>query len=356
MGSGQKKMATTMDDWPSAELHDAEGCYPYILSKEQLVLFGGDKTISFSLEDHSLACQKTNVPGVYIFCNQPTKVNGFENRKIIAHRGASYWAPEHTMLAYYKAILLGAHYLEVDLQRTKDGYLVSFHDDNLKRTTNVKDVFPDKAEEPLSSFTLAELKKLDAGSWFNEKYPERARTEHVGLKIVTLEEIINLLNQTKKSVGLYIETKEPKYFPGIEGQLKKILKKHKWLNKKIRPSFAEMPALILQTFEKKSLELLSQEFPDTPKVLLLWVGEGAMKDASVQTLQEWLSYAKKYAQGVGVSYEQLRQKEIVDLAKEQGLFVHYYTVNDEAMLIQLLNWGADGIFTDRAELLKNLIW
>src|SRR5262245_26505606 len=96
----------------------------------------------------------------------PRKIN-------VAHRGASAYAPEHTLAAYKLALQQGADYVEQDLQITKDGVLVCLHDLTLERTTNVEDVFPDrfkmdgdKKTWPVADFTLAEIKRLDAGSWF----------------------------------------------------------------------------------------------------------------------------------------------------------------------------------------------
>src|SRR5215510_2938445 len=112
---------------------------------------------------------------------------------LVAHRGASAYAPEHTVEAYRLAIEQGADFVEQDLQITKDGVLICMHDLTLERTTNVEELFPDRfrtdvtEDQPqtaspakhwyVSDFTLAEIKKLDAGSWFNEKLKgERAPT------------------------------------------------------------------------------------------------------------------------------------------------------------------------------------
>src|SRR5262245_53131535 len=99
----------------------------------------------------------------------------------IAHRGASAYAPEHTMAAYRLALEQGADYVEQDLDITKDGVLVCSHDPSLERTTNVEEVFPTRFTEVkqgegtvkrwyIEDFTLAEIKQLDAGSWFDPKF------------------------------------------------------------------------------------------------------------------------------------------------------------------------------------------
>ena len=109
----------------------------------------------------------------------------------IAHRGASAYAPEHTLASYRLAIEQKADYVEQDLAVTKDGALICLHDDGLERTTNVEEVFPDRAStDPVTGrrqwlavdFTLAEIKRLDAGSWFDARF--------AGERVPTWEEAI----------------------------------------------------------------------------------------------------------------------------------------------------------------------
>lgn len=97
---------------------------------------------------------------------------------------------------------LGAHYLELDVQRTKDGKLIVFHDNNLKEKTDVVQRFPDRVDKPVREFTLAELKTLDAGTWFNQKYPQRARPSFVQMKILTLDEVIDIAEGGRNRPGL----------------------------------------------------------------------------------------------------------------------------------------------------------
>lgn len=168
---------------------------------------------------------------------------------------------------------LGADYLELDLQRSKDGVLFVLHDDSLLRTTDVATRFPERKDKTANEFTMAELKTLDAGSWFNAAYPDRARPSFAGLKILTLDEVINIAEgNPQHKPGLYIETKEPKLFPGIERDLKDKLQDRGWLS----PAGSKLAKgaigvgqgkgkVVLQTFEKSSLELLHQEMPKVPK-------------------------------------------------------------------------------------------
>ncbi|WP_149088371.1 glycerophosphodiester phosphodiesterase [Pseudomonas prosekii] len=320
---------------------------------------------------------------------------GIPHPAVIAHRGASFDAPESTAAAYKLARDLGADYLEMDVQRSKDGVLFALHDDNLQRTTDVATKFPERKDAPANQFTIAELKTLDAGSWFNAAYPDRARPAYVGLKILTLDEIIDIAqgNPLHKP-GLYIETKEPKQFPGIERDLKEKLQDRGWLSpagSKLAKSALAVGQgkgkVVLQTFEKSSLELLQAEMPNVPKILLLWVGEGSIEPKSKvpfaqsgdkdkatyyakqqpkskAEFQQWVEYAKAQGaigtgpsaaltKGGDQSYSDLVKPWMNQYTHDQGLLVHAYTIDDAVDYQKVMDAGVDGIFTNRAsELLK----
>ncbi|MGY2442328.1 glycerophosphodiester phosphodiesterase [Pseudomonas sp. SDO52101_S400] len=320
---------------------------------------------------------------------------GIPHPAVIAHRGASFDAPESTAASYKLARDLGADYLEMDLQRSKDGVLFALHDNNLQRTTDVASKFPDRKDSPANAFTMAELKTLDAGSWYNKAYPDRARPSYVGLKILTLDEIIDIAQANPQhKPGLYIETKEPQLFPGIEHDLKEKLQARGLLI----PAGAKQPKdatsvgagngkVILQTFEKNSLELLQKEMPQVPKILLLWVGEGSIEPKSKVTFadsgekdknvfygkqepkseaefKQWIDYAKaqgaigtgpsaKLTHGGDQSYSDLVQPWMNKYTHDKGMLVHVYTVDEPVDYEKVMAAGVDGIFTNRAsELLK----
>src|SRR5262245_13178464 len=146
--------------------------------------------------------------------DQPAKLRA--KPILIAHRGASAYAPEHTRAAYELAIQQGADYVEQDLQMTRDGVLICSHDAELSRTTNVKGIFPNRAHVRnagakgpkkgwyVVAFTLPEIKRLDAGSWFNQANAFAARKEYVGLTIPTLDEAIKIIGNRAR---LYVEMK-----------------------------------------------------------------------------------------------------------------------------------------------------
>jgi glycerophosphoryl diester phosphodiesterase len=322
--------------------------------------------------------------------------SGIPSRAVIAHRGASYDAPESTAAAYLLARDLGADYLELDLQRTRDGVLIAFHDDDLKRTTNVRKVFPERAENPISTFTLEELKRLDAGSWFNREHPDRARPSFAKLRILTLDEVINIAEGGKNKPGLYIETKKPDLFPGIEEELKKKLTERGWIGRSEHASpdagaarRVTLGRVVLQTYDRGSLEKLHRYMPQVPKILLLWIGNGFMtprkpteprepteptrQQGSVKAdtaasyarlkvgcieLARWLTWASDAgAIGIGApsalqeggeqSYMDLVQPWMNRMAHNRGLIVHAYTVDDKVDFEKLANHGVDGFFTNR---------
>jgi glycerophosphoryl diester phosphodiesterase len=108
---------------------------------------------------------------------------------VIAHRGASGHAPENTLAAFERAVALGAGFIETDLHLTRDARFVAIHDSTLERTTNGKGNVRDA--------TLAEIRKLDAGMWFDREF--------MGQKVPTLEEIVEFA--AKHDVIFYLELK-----------------------------------------------------------------------------------------------------------------------------------------------------
>lgn len=165
---------------------------------------------------------------------------------VIAHRGSTYWTPEETEASWRWARDMGADYLEADLQATKDGVVLSLHDDNLKRTTNIQSVFSDQVPAIRKAFYrsltyedgtpcnfseadietqynndlgnyysyyprnyyYAELLMLDAGSWFNEDNLEQARDAFEATNDALQETLdawrSNPTSQVVYSNGLYI--------------------------------------------------------------------------------------------------------------------------------------------------------
>ncbi|SFD80195.1 glycerophosphoryl diester phosphodiesterase [Paenibacillus catalpae] len=119
-----------------------------------------------------------------------TMFKGLNGIAVGAHRGASAYAPENTMAAFERGLACGADLIELDVQLTKDGEVVVFHDLTVDKTTN--------GHGPLHDYTLAELRALDAGSWFSKDF--------TGELVPTLEEV---LAWARDRIRLSIELKQP---------------------------------------------------------------------------------------------------------------------------------------------------
>jgi len=121
---------------------------------------------------------------------------------IIAHRGARSLAPENTLLAAARAHALGADMWETDVAVTSDHQLVLMHDDTMMRTTDIGARFPDRVPAPFSTYTLAEIRLLDAGSWYERDDPfgqiahgtvtSEELASYRGLQVPTLREAFEL--------------------------------------------------------------------------------------------------------------------------------------------------------------------
>ncbi|MDN7241185.1 glycerophosphodiester phosphodiesterase family protein [Planococcus sp. N028] len=242
---------------------------------------------------------------------------------VIAHRGASVNAPEHTMAAYRLAREMEADYLEVDLQLSKDGVLVAIHDLTVDRTTNGSGI--------VTEMTLSELKQLDAGSWFNKKFPDMAKEEFVGQEIPTLQEIIDEFGE---SVNYYIETKKPEKNEGIEDELLDLLNKNNLLDESLPEG-----KVVIQSFSEESLLRMRSLHPTIPLIQL--ERDPVLGPEAKKRLEE----IREYAVGVGTYFEKI-DEEFVKIARDIGLLVHLYTVNTAEVAEKWKEAGANGIFTD----------
>lgn len=266
----------------------------------------------------------------------------FDYPVLVAHRGASFDAPESTLPAVKAALESGIDYIELDVQRTKDGKLVIFHDTNLLRLTNAKHVFPDKDNYELHNFTLEELKNLNYGAWFNLRYSERASDSFSELTIMTLEEVLDFVDPVNTGVGLALELKSPYLYEGIEKEIVDQL-----AEKEIREQEDLPPYILFLSFSPAALKRLSEFRPDSPRILLT-----KRNFVSPKRWQGWLDITEEVADGIGpkghVSFPWY-----IGAAHKRGLFVFPYVIN-RSWQLKIFSWfSADGYVTDRPELLAN---
>lgn len=273
--------------------------------------------------------------------------------QVIAHRGASGYAPESTLEAFTLAHEQGADYLEMDAQLTADGKIVVFHDDSIERTSN--------GTGHINDHTLAELKALDVGSWFNEAHPQQANDAFSGLGLATLKEVFEEFGHDAR---YYIEVKSPELNPGLEEALLARLEEYDMI---------QSGRVLVQSFSQPSLLELHERSPSLPLVQLLWYypetdssssNGSADNGGDAATLEEWTGVTPgpddidnadfqaiaDYAVGIGTNLtyegEPVIDAVFVRQAQDNDLRVHVYTANNPEEMQQLLDWGVDGIFTN----------
>jgi glycerophosphoryl diester phosphodiesterase len=255
----------------------------------------------------------------------------------IGHRGASGYAPEHTIPSYDLALRLGADYIEQDLQLTKDGVLVAMHDETLDRTARGP---KNNCTGPVIEKTLAQIKTCDVGSWFNEAYPQYAKPEYVGLKVPTLEQIFQRYG---KGVNYYIETKNPEAAPGMEEELLRLMDKYGLT----RPA-ADHWQVLIQSFSPASLQKIHAINPSLPLIQLY---DSTETSASIQA---GLDTIQTYAVGIGPSKTDV-DAPLVAAAHGRCLDIHPYTVNEKQEMRALISLGVDGMFTNFPDRLDEVL-
>lgn len=230
-------------------------------------------------------------------------------QRVIAHRGASGYAPENTLAAFQKAVDLGIEWIELDVALTKDNHPVIIHDDTLDRTTN--------GVGEVGFYTLEELKQLDAGSWFASAYHQE--------KLPTLTQLISFLEKTNTKVNV-----ELKSLPGREAALV-----HAVLNEMSTYLNQYNHRVLFSSFSVPTLMLLREASANARIGLLM---------------EEWLPDWQEVANQLNCVAIHV-DKEIVTAAhakevKTQGRQFLCYTVDDPSEANLLLNIGIDAIFTN----------
>lgn len=286
-------------------------------------------------------------------------VRPMPNPAIIAHRGTTYWAPEETEAAYRWARNMGADYLEADLQLTKDGVLLTLHDDQLTRTTNIAQIYP-----------------------FAQGYRIKRGIDHK--RLINPDHSFAYVKDEADNgnrPGLYLEFKKPELNPGIEKQFAKEIKRLGWnivsnqvpnrqqasLNGKVKVGYNN-GKLILQTFSHQSFIKLDHMFQGhIPTTLLVNAYPGQLKlHQPTLLLRNNAAFAKAYhAHFLGLNImdpldklyqpktaQKIRQ-DVADWVHKQGLGLHPYSFDTTK---QLKEWQelADGVFTNRTDLARKV--
>jgi glycerophosphoryl diester phosphodiesterase len=228
--------------------------------------------------------------------------------KIIAHRGASKYAPENTMPAFELAYQMDADGIETDVQLTKDKIPILIHDENLTRTTNGSGMVKD--------YTLEELKMLDAGSYFSRKFR--------GVSLLTLNEFLEWAKD--KALYLNLELKNNKIaYKDLELKVLEAVYNYQledWT--------------ILSSFNSNSVKKL-RKLDNQIDIAFLW---------SKKTSEDLVSYAKELGASSLHLHKRLGHDFLLQSAKEEKLPVRIFTVNRTTHLKMFVQKKIAGIMTD----------
>ena len=236
----------------------------------------------------------------------------FQNPTVMAHRGLSADAPENTLYAFSDAISVGADFIELDVQQTRDGVLVVMHDSNLKRTTGVnKDIW---------DVDYADIQNLDAGSWFDPAY--------ANARIPTLEETLQFVDKRAK---LNIEIKPTKHGSDtLEQDVAELITQYQYTD-----------ACYVTSFSYGSLKKVKEANPEIRTGYLMSVAYGQF-------------YSLKYADAFSLN-KVFVTSQVVNAAHQQGKQIFAWTVNGMSEVRSLCNLHVDSIITDDPVMVQNVI-
>ncbi|MFG2121661.1 glycerophosphodiester phosphodiesterase [Streptomyces sp. NPDC048710] len=256
--------------------------------------------------------------------------------QVVAHRGASEDAPEHTLAAYKKAIEDGADALECDVRLTADGHLVCVHDRRVNRTSNGRGA--------VSALELADLAALDFGSrktreaWRGrDEEPdwEHRPEDPADTSVLTLERLLELVADSGRRVELAIETKHPTRWAGqVEERLLLLLKRF-GLD---APASAAESQVRVMSFSARSLHRVRAAAPTLPTVYLVQFLSPRLRDGRLPA-------------GVRIAGPSIRivrnHPAYVERLKRAGHQVHVWTVNEPEDVDLCVELGIDAIITNR---------
>lgn len=234
---------------------------------------------------------------------------------VVAHRGASAYAPENSLAAYRKAIKLGAKAAETDVHMTLDGHVVVMHDTSTDRTTGVPHVL---AQTPWS-----DLQKLGVGTWFA---PEFAGER--------LPDLGQLLDVTRGRMVLVVEIKAGTGI--VEGVRQAV------------DARGMRPEIVIFSFDASAIAEARSAMPDVPAVYLLKPQGERYSPADVGTA------AATGATAVGFSYTRL-DPPTIDAAHAAGYPVFVWTVNDPDVARALRDQGVDAIISDKPDVVEHAL-
>jgi glycerophosphoryl diester phosphodiesterase len=256
---------------------------------------------------------------------------------LLAHQGGELLAPTNTMAAFARAEEIGgSDFLDIDVHLTRDGQLVGIHDETVDRTTN--------GHGRVDAYTLAELQELDAGYYFQDlqgDYSYRGK----GVKIASLEEVFSAYAE---KFYLHFEIKDtyPKGAPSqIEARLWELIQRYHMEQRVIVASFQQG---IVRRFNRLA----------GGKVVM---GAGRAEIAQFVLAHKFglPGFYRRRSQVLEIPVASggfnLKDRRLIQGAHRLGMEVYYWTIDEQAEMRELIELGADGLFTNRPDLLKELL-
>jgi glycerophosphoryl diester phosphodiesterase len=241
---------------------------------------------------------------------------------IIAHRGASAHAPENTMAAFQLGIDQGADGVEFDVHLAKDGVPVVIHDPTLKRTGG--------RNEKVADLTSRQLSEIDIGSWFNKKYPPRARPEYASQTVPTLERVLSLFDAEAGPIYVELKCDLSNYKP-LSAAVCSLLRNSPLL-----------PRVIIKSFRLAAIPDVRGLLPD--------VQTAALFEPSILTILRRRKHIVAIAREFGAHqlslHRSLATRKLTHLASEAGMPVTVWTVDDPKWIVRCRQRGIGTLITN----------
>ena len=264
----------------------------------------------------------------------------------IAHRGARSVAPENTLLAARKALEFGADAWEFDVQMSSDGIPVVIHDKTLSRTSDVCEIesLSEKFPWLVHEFTLAELRMLNAGTWFIAQDPfaqiksgsfsEKDLSDIAAQSVTTLEEALIFSNSLKLKIN--IEIKDLSGLPGDADVVKKVLETVRILGMSDEVLISSFNYNYLRKIKDLASDISTAVLTDIPQSDPL----GLLRELGAEAYHPAADAA---------------DADTVSFLRKKGFYVNVWTVNDENAMMKWIRAGVSGIFTDFPQILSKML-
>ncbi|MGG3574327.1 glycerophosphodiester phosphodiesterase family protein [Bacillus gobiensis] len=228
--------------------------------------------------------------------------------KIIAHRGASGYAPENTLAAFDLAVEMGADFIEFDIRMTKDFQLAVIHDDTVDRITNGSGFVKD--------YTMSELSQLDAGSWFGNAFAGE-----------TIHQLEAVLTRYSGKIGMLIEIKDSALPHDLLVSIGKAIE-----------LFPFNSHTVVQSFHRSVIHLFNSMFPSIPTALLVRPRFGMISKKRLRSYKSFVGYVNpKYT---------LVNPNLIRAIHQAGLKSFVWTLRSKKAIERISKLPIDGVITD----------